>query len=232
MAPIALGSKHQDLLKAYFEVSKTSTPDWASIATKADFQTPKYARDSFTIVKNKLLATATSDSINLSERHIALLKATLEVMKAEVCPKTCNLILSIQVADPAQTDWEKVASAANFTTSKYARDSWAILKTKLCGGKAKSDTASPRKTPTKAKAVKATQSRKRKKPEGEMLCRRHATGNQTNRPNQQTMTTTMVPVSPPRAPTRGLRPRQRRSRSPARSRSRSLKLMRKVAKSL
>ena len=84
MAPIALGSKHQDLLKAYFEVSKTSsTPDWASIAAKADFPTPKYARDSFTIVKNKLLATGTT---NLSERHMALLKATLEVMKTEVCP--------------------------------------------------------------------------------------------------------------------------------------------------
>lgn len=83
MAPIALGSKHQDLLKAYFEVSKTSTPDWASIAAKADFPTPKYARDSFTIVKSKLLATGTA---NLSERHMALLKATLEVMKAEVCP--------------------------------------------------------------------------------------------------------------------------------------------------
>ena len=84
MAPIALGSKHQDLLKAYFEVSKTSsTPDWASIAAKADCPTPKYARDSFTIVKSKLLATGTA---NLSERHMALLKATLEVMKAEVCP--------------------------------------------------------------------------------------------------------------------------------------------------
>ena len=85
MAPIALGSKHQDLLKAYFEVSKTSTPDWSNIATKAGFQTPKYARDSFAIVKNKLLATANGAPINLSERHIALLKATLEVMKAEVC---------------------------------------------------------------------------------------------------------------------------------------------------
>lgn len=97
MPPIALTSKHQDLLKAYFEVSKTSTPDWASIATKADFQTPKYARDSFAIIKSKLLATANGDPINLSERHIALLKATLEVMKADVrpgwrsVPLTCGL---------------------------------------------------------------------------------------------------------------------------------------------
>lgn len=84
MAPIALGSKHQDLLKAYIEVSKSSKPDWSSIATKADFPTAKYARDQFTIVKNKLLATSNGDPIDLSDRQVALLKSAIEVMKSEV----------------------------------------------------------------------------------------------------------------------------------------------------
>lgn len=67
-----------------------------------------------------------------------------------------------------QTDWEKVASVANVKTSKYARDQFAIIRKKLCGGgKAKSDTASPSRTPTKPKAAKATQPRKRKKREGQ-----------------------------------------------------------------
>lgn len=84
MAPTNLSSKHQDLLKAYFEVSKTSNPDWTSIAINADFPSAKYARDQFTIVKNKLLATANGDPINLSDRQVALLKAAIEVMKGEV----------------------------------------------------------------------------------------------------------------------------------------------------
>jgi hypothetical protein len=64
------------------------------------------------------------------------------------------------------TDWEKVASVANVKTPKYARDQFAIIRNKLCGGKGKSDTASPSKTPTKPKAAKATQPRKRKRREG------------------------------------------------------------------
>jgi hypothetical protein len=80
-----------------------------------------------------------------------------------------------------QTDWEKVASVANVKTSKYARDQFAIVRNKLCGGgKAKSDTASPSKTPTKPKATKATQPRKRKKREGEMSFSHCLTHNQTN----------------------------------------------------
>lgn len=86
MPPIALGTKHQDLLKAYFEVSKTSSADWISIASNADYPTAKYARDQFTIVRSKLLATAIGDPINLSDRQIALLKSAIEVMKAEVRP--------------------------------------------------------------------------------------------------------------------------------------------------
>ena len=70
-----------------------------------------------------------------------------------------------------QTDWEKVASVANVKTSKYARDQFAIIRNKLCGGgKAKSDTASPSKTPSKtpakSKATKATPSRKHQQREG------------------------------------------------------------------
>ncbi|GAB7326032.1 hypothetical protein MBLNU13_g10068t1 [Cladosporium sp. NU13] len=147
MAPIALDTKHQDLLKVYIQVPKTSGADSTTIATKADYLTSKYARDQWSLVKSKLLATDNGAVINLADRQIALLKATIEVMKTE-------------------TDWEKVASVANVKTSKYARDQFAIIRNKLCGGgKVKSDTASPSRTPTKPKATKstkATPSRKRK----------------------------------------------------------------------
>jgi hypothetical protein len=86
------------------------------------------------------------------------------------------------LTDALQTDWEKVASVANVKTSKYARDQFAIIRTKLCGGKAKGDTASPTKTPTKPKAGKATQPRKRKKPEGECVHLRVISSNRTNSP--------------------------------------------------
>lgn len=80
-----------------------------------------------------------------------------------------------------QTDWQKVASVANVKTSKYARDQFAIVRNKLCGGgKAKSDTASPSKTPTKPKAVKAIQPRKRKKRESEISLVHRPTHNQTD----------------------------------------------------
>ena len=79
----------------------------------------------------------------------------------------------LTVLTAVQTDWEKVASVANVKTSKYARDQFAIIKNKLCGGgKAKSDTAPPSKTPIKPKtpkATKATPSRKRKAREGESV---------------------------------------------------------------
>lgn len=165
MPPIALGNKHQDLLKAYFEVSKTSNPDWTSIARNADYPTPKYARDQFTIVRSKLLATANGDPINLSDRQIALLKSTIEVMKTEVRPLP-QIVLpynDFQLTRPMQTDWEKVASVANVKTSKYARDQWAIVKTKFCGGKSTAGSGSPAKTPAKSKT---TPSRKRKEREG------------------------------------------------------------------
>jgi predicted tellurium resistance membrane protein TerC len=84
MAPIALGSKHQDLLKAYFEVSKSEKPDWNSIALKADFATPKYARDQFAIVKKKLLAAPNGEPIELSDSHSTLLQAVVGVLKADV----------------------------------------------------------------------------------------------------------------------------------------------------
>jgi hypothetical protein len=84
MAPIALGTKHQDLLKAYIQVSKTSGADWTTIATKADYPTSKYARDQWALVKSKLLATDNGTPINLADRQIVLLKATIEVMKTEV----------------------------------------------------------------------------------------------------------------------------------------------------
>jgi hypothetical protein len=84
MAPLTLSPKHQDLLKVYFSISKTGNPDWTVIATKADFATPKYARDQFALVKSKLLATGNGDPINLSDRQTTLLKVTVEGMKAEV----------------------------------------------------------------------------------------------------------------------------------------------------
>ena len=84
MAPIALGSKHQDLLKAYLEVSKSEKPDWASIALKADFPSAKYARDQFNIVKKKLLAAPNGEPIDLSDVHSTLLQTVVGVLKADV----------------------------------------------------------------------------------------------------------------------------------------------------
>jgi hypothetical protein len=70
-----------------------------------------------------------------------------------------------------QTDWEAVARAANVKTSKYARDQWAIVKNKLCGGgksKTKGDDDSPARTSAKSNkaAGKTPPSRKRKKCDG------------------------------------------------------------------
>ena len=84
MAPIARGSKHQDLLKAYLEVSKSEKPDWNSIALQADFATPKYARDQFAIVKKKLLAAPNGEPIELSDNHSTLLQTVVGVLKADV----------------------------------------------------------------------------------------------------------------------------------------------------
>lgn len=95
MPPIALGTKHQDLLKAYIQVSKTSGADWTTIATKADYPTSKYARDQWALVKSKLLATDNGTAINLADRQIALLKATLEVMKTEVSFPHRNIALLV-----------------------------------------------------------------------------------------------------------------------------------------
>ena len=140
MAPIALGIKQQDLLKAYLEVSKSEKPDWASIALKANLATAKYARDSFGLVKKKILATPNGEPIDLSDIHLTVLQTVIGALKTSV-------------------DWEKVASVANFKTPKYARDSWNIVKNKL-------GSASAAATPTSSKA---TPSRKRKKLEGEKL---------------------------------------------------------------
>lgn len=84
MSPIALGSKHQDLLKVGLEVSKSEKPDWASITLKADFATAKYARDQFAIVKKKLLAIPDGEPINLSDTHLALLQTIIGAVKADV----------------------------------------------------------------------------------------------------------------------------------------------------
>lgn len=185
MAPIALGTKHQDLLKAYIQVSKTSGADWTTIATKADYPTSKYARDQWALVKSKLLATDNGTAINLADRQIALLKATIEVMKTEVCSSTSGILRFLTMdllTNAVQTDWEKVASVANVKTSKYARDQFAIIRNKLCGGgKAKSDTASPSETPAKAKTTKATPSRKRKKSEGASAHDQHSNIDRTNK---------------------------------------------------
>ena len=232
MAPIALGPKHQDLLKAYVEVSKTSGADWTAIATKADFPTSKYARDQWALVKSKLLATDNGTPINLADRQIALLKATVEVMKTEVwLHQASSAPLNAFLTDVAQTDWEKVASVANVKTSKYARDQFAIIRTKLCGGgKAKSDTATPTATPTKAKAGKTTQPRKRKKREGEASHIHWAINSRANRPQQQE-TMTMLSRPPP-VPTRDPLRKRRRPGNLARSRSRRRKSTLKMTMSL
>jgi hypothetical protein len=167
MTPIALGSKHQDLLKAYLEVSKSEKPDWASIALKADFATAKYARDQFTIVKNKLLAAPNGEPISLSDPHSTLLQVVVGVLKADVCVvsafRAVALVPSAANDESSQTDWEKVRQLANIKTAKYARDQWTIVKNKLGGA----STGSAAATPT---SVKATPSRKRKKVEGKQCC--------------------------------------------------------------
>jgi hypothetical protein len=109
MAPIALGSKHQDLLKAYLEVSKSEKPDWNSIALKADFATPKYARDQFAIVKKKLLAAPNGEAIELSDSHSTLLQTVVGVLKADVRYCSCFLLtpwwLMINLHRPIGTRW-------------------------------------------------------------------------------------------------------------------------------
>lgn len=50
----------------------------------------------------------------LSKRQTQLLAAVCEVMKTDI-------------------DWRAVAERANFKTSKYARDSWTIVRKKLIG---------------------------------------------------------------------------------------------------
>ena len=148
MAPIALGSKHQDLPKAYLEVSKSEKPDWISIAHKAGFKTDKYARDQFAIVKKKLLAAPNGEPIELSDNHSTLLQTVVGALKADV-------------------DWDKVATVAKFKTAKYARDQWAIVRKKFGGA----STASAAATPTSSKA---TPSCKRKKAESKHY---YTTGN-------------------------------------------------------
>lgn len=89
MAPIALGSKHQDLPKAYLEVSKSEKPDWNSIALKANLKTSKYARDKFNIIKKRLIAAPNGEPIELSDTHSTLLQTVVGVLKADVrtvCP--------------------------------------------------------------------------------------------------------------------------------------------------
>ncbi|KAK4543572.1 hypothetical protein LTR36_005467 [Oleoguttula mirabilis] len=51
-------------------------------------------------------------TVSLSERQQELLKAVCEVMKTDI-------------------DWTKVAELANMKTPKYARDQWALLRTKI-----------------------------------------------------------------------------------------------------
>ncbi|KAK5165488.1 uncharacterized protein LTR77_009017 [Saxophila tyrrhenica] len=53
-------------------------------------------------------------SVNLTENNLKLLKAVVTVMKGTI-------------------DWEEVKDIAGMSTSKYARDQWAIVRTKLLG---------------------------------------------------------------------------------------------------
>ncbi|KAK5121840.1 hypothetical protein LTR85_004715 [Meristemomyces frigidus] len=55
-------------------------------------------------------------TVSLSERQQELLKAVCEVMKTDI-------------------DWAKVAELANMKTPKYARDQWALLRTKIVANK-------------------------------------------------------------------------------------------------
>ena len=168
MSPIALGSKHQDLLKAYLEVSKSEKPDWTSVALKADFATAKYARDQFAIVKKKLLTTPNGEPISLSDTHLTLLQTVIGALKADVGVAFAftwynPCYFPVANDDFLQTDWEKVAQLAEFKTPKYARDQWAIVRNKLSGASATSAAATPTSN-------RGTPSRKRKKREGEKFC--------------------------------------------------------------
>jgi hypothetical protein len=82
----------------------------------------------------------------------------------------CAKAFELTYMESQQTDWDAVARAANVKTSKYARDQWAIVRNKLCGGgknKTKGDDDSPAKTPVKSKTTGRTPpSRKRRKREG------------------------------------------------------------------
>lgn len=66
-----------------------------------------------------------------------------------------------------QTDWNEVARVANFKTSKYARDTWTVVKNKLIGADASGGQSTPAPTtPAKGKAGKKGTSQKRKKRDG------------------------------------------------------------------
>ncbi|KAK3715014.1 hypothetical protein LTR37_007504 [Vermiconidia calcicola] len=86
-------------------------------------------------------------SINITDKQTELLKAVVEVMKADI-------------------DWDKVAELANMKTGKYARDQWAVLRKKMIGSTAtkagdKADdsdvTAAPKPTATPGKRKAAAE---------------------------------------------------------------------------
>jgi hypothetical protein len=66
------------------------------------------------------------------------------------------------LTDSFKLDWEAVRVAADMKTSKYARDRWAVLKTKLIGDAAKDTTNGGDEAVAAEKPKKAATPRKRK----------------------------------------------------------------------
>lgn len=83
MAATSLSARQLELLKAVIEVTKSDV-DWAAVAEKAEYKTSKYARDTWTNVKAKLVSGKVS-ATSLSARQLDLVKAYVELMQGTVC---------------------------------------------------------------------------------------------------------------------------------------------------
>ncbi|KAF2721502.1 hypothetical protein K431DRAFT_303484 [Polychaeton citri CBS 116435] len=145
-----LTQRDKDCLIAYFSVAKTQRAkgiDWKAVSKKSSFTTGKYARDTFNAIKKKFAGGI----FDLTSKHLELLKA-----------------IAVN-STTSSVDWAQVAKTGNFTTAKYARDSWAGVKNKLTSAPADISDEASRKEERAAKNVaqanvegKKTTLRKRK----------------------------------------------------------------------
>ncbi|TKA25188.1 hypothetical protein B0A50_05886 [Salinomyces thailandicus] len=116
MTSANLTSRQIQLLSAVCEVMKANI-EWTKVAKIANMKTAKYARDSWTTVREKL-----QTSQALTPRQFELLCAVGAIMKADI-------------------DWARVAEQAEFKSGKYARDTWAGVRKKLVAASGAEDTA-------------------------------------------------------------------------------------------